>query len=139
MGETSHQTTISPIIARSSVPVARPRPAMAPTAVIEVEAGTPATFERKSAKPMKNSTPMLTTSVNSDRGISRPPRVSTTFRPTVHPPIRAKTLIRPAARSFETTPLPTAGPKATPVEEPPMLNPTNTATAIPITRSSSTT
>jgi hypothetical protein len=39
----------------------------------------------------------------------------------------------PPATSFVTTPLPTAGPNATPVLEPPMLNPTNTATTRPTT------
>jgi hypothetical protein len=41
-GATTHQTTIVPITAQSSWAVATPRPAMAPTAVMDVEAGTPA-------------------------------------------------------------------------------------------------
>jgi len=65
------------------------------------------------------------------RGTISPPIVATTFRPTVQPPSSANAAISPAAPSFESTPLPTAGPNATPVEESPTLNPTNTATATP--------
>ncbi len=123
MGETSHQETISSIRPALSVPRASPRPAMAPTAVIDVEAGTPATFERKSAKPMKKRTTML---ISGEKEVATRslPRLRTTAGPTMRPPARAKTVISAAADSFERVLLPTAGPKATPVEEPPMLNPT---------------
>jgi hypothetical protein len=40
-GATIHHTAISPITARFSSPVASASPAIAPTAVIDVEAGTP--------------------------------------------------------------------------------------------------
>ena len=59
--------------------------------------------------------------------------VSMTFRPTVHAPTSANTVNSAAAVTFRTRRLPTDGPKATPVDDPPMLNPTNTATMIPAT------
>jgi hypothetical protein len=134
-GATNHQATMRPITAQSIRPVATPRPAMAPTAVIEVEAGTPTRFDMNSANPMKNNTAIDTVMEKRSAGTISPPIVSTTFRPTVHPPSSAKPVISPAAPIFEMVSLPTAGPKATPVEEPPMLNPTNTATRMPTRRS----
>jgi len=42
IGATIHQVTIRPITPQASWLAASPSPAMAPTAVIDVEAGTPA-------------------------------------------------------------------------------------------------
>jgi len=44
-----------------------------------------------------------------------------TFRPTVQPPQSAKPVKSAAAPIFPMIQLPTAGPNATPVDEPPML------------------
>jgi hypothetical protein len=57
-----------------------------------------------------------------------------TFLPTVHPPRRTKNVISAAAVVFRVTPAPTGGPQTTPVDDPPMLNPTNPATARPTSR-----
>ena len=112
---------------------------MAPTAVMEVEAGTPTTFERNRANPMNSSTATVTVGSNAPCGTRSPPRVWTTSRPNTHPPASAKIVISTAAPTFETVLLPTAGPNATPVEEPPMLKPTNTATRRPAAMSGSIT
>src|SRR5699024_11090434 len=93
---------------------------------------------RNSASPMKNSTTMLAASVNSLCGTILLPIVLTTPRPSVHPPRKKQIVISAAAPIAETDRLPTAGPKATPIFEPPILNPTNAATASPTTRSAST-
>ena len=67
------------------------------------------------------------------RGETNPsPRVSATWVPTVSPPSRANRAISADANRIERTSLPVAGPKATPVEEPPMFTPTKTAVAIPM-------
>ncbi len=108
-----------------------PRPTIAPTAVIDVETGTPKKFEINSASPAKKSTTMLAASVNWLSGTIPSLIVVMTFRPTVHPPTSANAVNSPAAVAFPTIRLPTAGPNATPVEEPPMLYPTNTATTTP--------
>jgi len=64
--------------------------------------------------------------------------VTMTFRPTVQAPANAKTENSNAAVAFRTSLPPTAGPTATPVDDPPMLNPTNTATTRPTASSSDT-
>jgi len=73
MGATSHQVTICPITSQFIVPEATPRPAMAPTAVIDVEAGTPKRFEISSARPTKKRTVTLAARVNSAWGRCRRP------------------------------------------------------------------
>ena len=88
---------------------------------------------------MKKRTAIVTSMENTPAGTIRPPMVSITLRPTVHPPRRAKPVIRAPATAFDRIPLPTAGPKAAPVEEPPILYPTNIATRIPTPRSATDT
>ena len=61
-----------------------------------------------------------------------------TFRPTVHAPRKPNTRNSVAAVVFRTRRDPTAGPNATPVDDPPILNPTNTATTTPTIVSSAT-
>jgi len=122
IGATSHQIAISPITARSSDPVASPSPAIAPTAVIDVDAGTPAKFPMNSAPPMKKRTMMLVSSVNTSAPVMRSsPSVVTTRCPRVPAPMKKKIDINAAAPAFEITPAPTAGPNAGPVVAPPML------------------
>ncbi|MFT4958195.1 MAG: hypothetical protein ACI9EZ_001519 [Halobacteriales archaeon] len=64
--------------------------------------------------------------------------VAMTFRPTVQAPKKANTRNRVAAVGFRTRREPTAGPNATPVDDPPILNPTKTATTTPRIVSSAT-
>jgi hypothetical protein len=66
-----------------SVPVARPSPTIAPTAVINVEAGTPKKFEISNDPPVKKSATMLTASVNWLSGAMPLLIVVMTFLPTV--------------------------------------------------------
>jgi len=61
IGVTIHHEMIHPIVSKSSVPVASPSPAIAPTVVIDVGTGTPKTFAMRIPSPMK-------------RGRQRPPR-----------------------------------------------------------------
>ena len=60
-------------------------------------------------------------------GTKSVPSVSTTAGPTVKPPTNTNTAISADAARIESTPLPVAGPNATPVEDPPTFTPTNTA------------
>jgi len=139
IGATIHQIAISPITARSRVPVASPSPAMAPTAVIDVDAGTPAKLPTKSAPPIKKRTTMLVSSVNTFPPVTRSsPSVVTTRWPNVPAPMKKNTDISAAAPDLESTSAPTAGPNAGPVVAPPMLYPTNAATTNP-TRSKAST
>jgi len=103
---------------------------MALTVVIEVGIGTPKTLAIRIPKPMKNRTATPAGSEISMVMMS-PLSVSMTFRPTVHPPRKTKPTISPAAVTLRRTPAPTAGPHAMPVEEPPMLKPTNSEARIP--------
>jgi hypothetical protein len=61
-------------------------------------------------------------------------KVSITFRPTVHPPKKAKPVMRTAAEVLLMNPAPTDGPQATPAEDPPMLKPTNRAPKMPMSK-----
>ncbi len=92
-------------------------------------------FDISSERPVKNRTPIPATGVNFTDGTMPPLIVSMTFRPTVHAPRNAKTVKSTPAVNFLTSQLPTAGPKATPVDDPPILNPTNAATNRPTTSS----
>ena len=92
----------------------------------------------RSERPVKNSTATLASGVNWTAGTILLLIVAMTLRPTVHAPRKAKPTNRAPAVAFRTRREPTAGPNATPVEEPPMLNPTKIATRIPATASSET-
>jgi len=96
-------------------------------------------FEMSSEKPVKKRTPTPAAGENCAAGTMPSLIVAMTFRPMVHAPTSANTLNSPAAVAFRTSLLPTAGPNATPVEEPPMLNPTNAATMMPTTARTVTT
>jgi hypothetical protein len=87
---------------------------------------------------VKNRTATLATGVNWTAETILLLIVAMTFRPTVHAPRKAKPTNSAAAVVFRTRREPTAGPNATPVDDPPMLKPTNTATAIPAMSSSET-
>jgi len=96
-------------------------PTIAPTAVIEVDAGTPWRFEIRRARPEKKRTTTLVAGVNTAASTIWLLIVEMTFRPIVHAPRNAKTVNSAPAVTFLTIRLPTAGPNATPVEDPPIL------------------
>jgi hypothetical protein len=87
---------------------------------------------------VKKRTTTLARGVNWTAGTMLLLIVAMTFRPTVHAPRKAKPTNRTPAVVLRTSREPTAGPNATPVDEPPMLNPTNTATVTPAMSSSDT-
>ncbi len=120
-GAMIHAETMVNISDSLSEFVANPNPTIAPTAVIDVDAGTPNKFEMSSANPAKKRTMMLVPNVNWLAGTMPLLIVSMTFLPTVQPPQSAKTVKSVAAPTLPMIRLPTAGPNATPVEEPPML------------------
>ncbi len=95
-------------------------------------------FEISSEVPVKKRTPTLAIGENCAAGTMLLLMVSMTFRPTVQAPTSANDVNSAAAVVFRTSRLPTDGPNATPVEEPPMLNPTNTATRTPAAASTVT-
>ncbi|SHL34064.1 hypothetical protein SAMN05444342_3580 [Haladaptatus paucihalophilus DX253] len=92
----------------------------------------------RSDAPVKNKTATLAAGVNWVAGTILLLIVAMTFRPTVHAPRKPKPTNKAAAVAFRRRREPTAGPNATPVDEPPILNPTKTATTTPATVSTDT-
>jgi len=137
IGVTIHHEMIHPIVSKSSVPVASPRPRDRSDGGHRRRDG--------NAEDVRDENPQSDEKRDGNARRERDFDRDDVAAEGVHyvsadgpAPRKTKNVISPAADALLRRPAPTAGPHAIPVDEPPILNPTKIEATIPTSRTVST-